>query len=240
MKVILMSLILSCSAIALAGTGWLESAKNLNSEKLELQQKAMLELSENKKIDAQLELGLQSESWKEALFVIHKLKKKGFLKRLFKIADDDDKDLSLATINSMIDEESAKTIREFYKNKEYKVHKPGHEYFKISFLQAAIKTKLKVEKKIMKKLLKDDSHEVRMAVEDYFFNSISFYSREEQLKFFKLLLKTSPYQVRMHTLLDYSSLESSLKKELESALDNCLDDKESEVKEKCNALKASP
>lgn len=239
MKYLLTFLLIGFSSYT-HGRSWQESAQDLNSDKLDIQQKALNELTINKKIDTELEVGLESKSWKEALFVIDKFKKKSLLKKIFKISEDEEKDLSFGIINNLIDEESTKTIQDFYRTKEYKIHKEGHEFFKISFLQAALKTKFKVEKKILKKLLKDPSHEVRMAVEDYFFHSIKSYNANEQHKFFKILLKTNPYQVRMHALIDYQVLDSSIKKELSSVLEFCVSDNQLEVKEKCNELKAAP
>jgi hypothetical protein len=229
---------MSISSVVYA-RAWQELAQDLSSENVESQSKAMNELSQSQKLDNDLSEGLESKDWKEALFVIHKMKKRSFLQRIFNISNDKEKDLSFAFINKMIDEESKETIKKFYETKAYRVHNGGDEFFKIAFLEAAQKTNLKVERKILKKLLKDNSFEVRMAVENYFFKNLSFYSKNDQVKFFKVLLKTKPYQVRIHSLLDYTSLDKLQKKDLSPALDECLDDSENEVKEKCHEVKNS-
>ena len=232
---LVLSLIFSVShAFAKA---WQDLAQDLSSENVDSRTKAMSELAQSQKLDNELSAGLESKDWKEALFVIHHLKKKSFLQRIFNLSKDNDKEMSFAFINKMIDEESKETIKKFYETKAYRIHNGGDEFFKIAFFEAAQKTGLKIEKKILKKLLKDESFEVRMAVENYFFKNLSFYTNREQLKFFKILLKTKPYQVRIHSLLDFSSLDKALKKELSPALEHCLDDTENEVKEKCNEIK---
>jgi hypothetical protein len=229
--------ILIASTTQVFAKAWQDLAQDLSSENVESRSKAMTELAQSQKLDSELSAGLESKDWKEALFVIHHLKKKTFLQRIFNLSKDSEKDMTFAFINKMIDEESKETIKKFYETKAYRIHNGGDEFFKIAFLEAAQKTDLKIEKKILKKLLKDNSFEVRMGVENYFFKNLSFYTKQEQLKFFKVLLKTKPYQVRIHSLLDFSTLDKEFKKELGPALENCLDDNENEVKEKCNEIK---
>lgn len=207
----------------------LSSAAN----QVELEQK----LATDQNFHEKLEENLNSKDFKSGLFLIQKLKKKNFIRKLFHLADEEEKDISFGVINSLIDDENKKIVEEFYKNKEYKIHEKGHSYFKMAFFEAANKLDLKIKIKILKKILKDESFEVRFAVEDYFFKHIDQYSKIAQKKMINVLLKSSPYQLRMHTLLDLSKLKTDQKKDLGDSFIKCENDQNDEVKVTCNEVK---
>lgn len=227
--------LLMSSGFALAATqSWIRWAHRFTGESDFVRAEAIRQLKNIKGLDNLMKRELWGQNDLLALDVIATIPLPQLREEVIKKAKTDTTGFVYLTLNALITPSNFQEIVRFYVQQlEKKASSPAAQTV---ILDTLGRLEWKIDRRLVGRLLKSSSPEVRSAVLSYLRPMGSHFSSEDQAIWLKDTLRSEPYQLRVQALLWVAEWPGARREELSADLKKCGKDEIEAVRTLCRRL----
>jgi hypothetical protein len=235
-----LGLFLTAGVVNVHAASWTTSARRFTGESASVREKAIATLRKMPDLKSELKKSLGTSNHFLALDVISVLELREMLPELLEFAARDKTGYSYHVISSLIGAKDHDRVGQIYLDR---IDNPKTApASKMAMLDAAARMEITLGPERTKRLLKDDSPEVRSSVLSLFRTELLRRNYQRGLTVLETTIDDPTFQIRLQTLYLISELPGSLRRAnlslIEGVFARCKDDPVPSVKELCTSLAA--